>query len=70
VPGQQPRDNAAAHRAVAWAGAVFAGIGVIGLFLAPSAYVLWVCLIAFGTATIPRVLLTRLRAYRRRHDLR
>lgn len=68
MPGQQPLDNAAAHQAVAWAGVLFAGIGLIGLYLAPSAYALWVCLIVFGTATIPRVLLTRLRSYRRRRN--
>jgi Flp pilus assembly protein TadB len=57
--------QAAVRRMLAWLGAATAVVGVIGLLLAPSAYLVWVFMIAFGVATVPRWLTTQSR--KRRH---
>lgn len=61
----RPHREAAVQRVLAWLGAATAVVGLIGLLLVPSAYVLWVFLIAFGVATVPRWLITQAR--KRRH---
>jgi hypothetical protein len=53
------------QRLVAWAGAVLAVVGVIGIVLARSLLVLWVFLIAFGVAKLPRTIYDRVRGRRR-----
>ena len=36
-----------------WAGAVLVAVGVIGLYLAPGALLVWVVLIVFGVTAVP-----------------
>jgi hypothetical protein len=55
------RWNTPAHRAVAVVGWVLIVIGVLGLIVYPSLLVLWVAMIAFGIAPLPRTLIERLR---------
>ena len=50
----RPHREAAVRRVLAWLGAATAVVGIIGLLLVPSAYVVWVFLIAFGVATQSR----------------
>jgi fatty acid desaturase len=45
-----------ASRAVAWVGVAFIAIGLVGVAVLPRLYVLWVALIFFGGATIPRAI--------------
>ena len=49
--------DAPASRVVAWAGLAFAVVGVVGLGVLPRLFILWVALITFGVATIPRALM-------------
>jgi hypothetical protein len=53
------------QRLVAWAGAVLAVVGVIGIVLDRSLLVLWVFLIAFGVAKLPKTIYDRVRGRRR-----
>jgi cyanate permease len=53
-------------RLIAWWAAVLAFVGVVGLFVRPDLVLLWVFLIAFGVAPLPRYALTRLREFRAR----
>jgi hypothetical protein len=55
------RRDTGAHRAVAAIGWLLAAIGVVGLIAYPSLLVLWVAMIAFGVAAVPRALIERLR---------
>jgi hypothetical protein len=41
-------DEADLRRAIAWAGAVLTAVGVVGLFVRPNLYVVWVFLIVFA----------------------
>jgi hypothetical protein len=43
-----PGDEADLRRAIAWAGAVLTAVGVVGLFVRPNLYVVWVFLIVFA----------------------
>ncbi len=48
-------------RLVAWLGAVLALAGVIGLIFDRSLLVLWVFMIAFGIAKLPKAIYDRIR---------
>jgi Mg2+/citrate symporter len=48
-------------RLVAWLGAVLALAGVIGLIVDRSLLVLWVFMIAFGIAKLPKAIYDRIR---------
>jgi Flp pilus assembly protein TadB len=61
----RPHREAAVRGVLAWLGAATTVLGLVGLLLVPSAYVVWVFLIAFGVATVPRWLITQAR--KRRH---
>ena len=54
-----------AHRAIAFGGWVFIGVGLLGLGLWPRAFIVWVALIAFGVAALPRALIEWWRDRRR-----
>ena len=49
------------RRLVAWLGAVLAVAGVIGLVFDRSLLVLWVFMIAFGVAKLPKAVYDRIR---------
>jgi cyanate permease len=53
-----------AHRAINIAGWVFVVVGILGLIFWPSVMILWVFLIAFGVAALPRALIERWRSGR------
>ena len=53
------------QRALDLIGWVFAAIGLLGLILRPGLYLVWVFMIVFGFATLPRTLLQWIRARRR-----
>ena len=55
------RRDMPAHRAVAAVGWLLAAVGVVGLIVKPDLLILWVALIAFGVAPIPRALIERFR---------
>ena len=55
------RRDTPAHRAVAAIGWLLAAVGVVGLIVKPDLLILWVALIAFGVAPIPRALIERFR---------
>lgn len=55
------RRDTQAHRVVALIGWVLATVGVIGLVVSPSLLVVWVVMIAFGVAAIPRAIVERWR---------
>ena len=59
------RRDTPAHRAVAVLGWVLVAVGVVGLIVYRDPVVLWVFMIAFGVAAVPRALLERLRDRRR-----
>jgi cyanate permease len=44
-------------RAIAWAGVGTSALGVVGLIFLPELLLVWVILIGFGAATIPRAVL-------------
>ena len=46
-----------ASRAIAGAGGLFVVVGLVGIIVWPTGFVLWVILIASGVAAIPRVLI-------------
>jgi hypothetical protein len=54
-----------ASRAIAWAGVAFATLGVVGLIVVPGLPLVWVILIGFGAATVPRACLEWWRERRR-----
>lgn len=54
-----------ARRVIAWAGWLLAGVGVLGLILAPGLVFLWAFFIAFGLAKLPQIVLAKLMAFRR-----
>jgi hypothetical protein len=54
-----------ASRAVAWCGVALEVVGIAGLLLLPSFLVLWIALIAFGAATVPRAVIEWLRERRK-----
>ena len=58
LPERRPGREADLGRAIAWPGAILAAAGVLGLVIRPDLYILWVFLIAFGTATLPRIALS------------
>jgi hypothetical protein len=55
------RRDTPAHRAIALIGWVLAAVGVIGLLVYPQLLILWVFMIAFGVAAIPRAIIERWR---------
>jgi hypothetical protein len=50
------RYDTPAHRAIAIAGWAFVVVGLVGLILIPRLYVVWVFMIAFGVAALPRAI--------------
>jgi hypothetical protein len=50
----RPARDTPAHRAIALAGWVFAVAGLVGIIVYPRALLVWVFLIFFGLAAIPR----------------
>jgi cyanate permease len=58
--------DTAASRAIAWAGVATSVLGIVGLIFVPGLLLVWVILIGFGAATIPRAALEWLRERRRR----
>jgi hypothetical protein len=46
-----------AHRAIAGARGLFALVGLVGIIVCATGFVLWVILIASGVAAVPRVLI-------------
>ena len=61
----RPTRDTRAHRAIALAGWVFAVVGLVGVIVYPRAMLLWVLLIFFGIASIPRALVEWWRDRRR-----
>lgn len=59
-----PKRDTPAHRAIATTGWVLAALGLAGLIVWPDLIVVWVFMIAFGVAALPRALLEWLRARR------
>jgi cyanate permease len=59
------RRDTPAHEAVAFAGWLFVVLGLVGLIFWRELYVLWVLVIGFGVAALPRALFERLRTRRR-----
>jgi hypothetical protein len=60
----EPANDAAIERRqriVAWVGAVLAAVGVVGILLDRSLLVLWVFMIAFGVAKLPKAVYDRIR---------
>lgn len=57
-------DNGQLRRAIAWAGAAFVAVAVLGFLVVPSLVLLWAFLFFFGVATVPRWLLERYREWR------
>ncbi len=57
-----PKCDTAAHRAIATAGWILAAVGLAGLIVWPGLIVVWVFMIFFGAAKLPRALLEWLRA--------
>ena len=55
------RRDTRAHGTVAALGWMLAGIGVVGLIAYRTLLVVWVAMIAFGVAAIPRALIEWLR---------
>jgi hypothetical protein len=54
-----------ASRMVAWAGVALVVVGIAGLLVLPKLLLLWVILIAFGAATVPRAIVEWLSERRR-----
>lgn len=52
----EPPDDADLRRAIAWAGAVFVAVAIVGFVPLPSLAFLWAFLF-FGVATVPRWIL-------------
>lgn len=50
--GASQSDNAALA-VTGWAGALLVAVGVIGLYFAPGALLVWVVLIVFGVTSVP-----------------
>jgi hypothetical protein len=61
----RPTRETPAHRAIALAGWVLAVVGLVGVIVYPRAVLLWVFLIFFGIASIPRAFLEWWRERRR-----
>lgn len=59
-------DDAELRRAIAWVGATFVAVAIVGFALAPSLALLWAFLFFFGVATVPRWLLDHYREWRQR----
>jgi hypothetical protein len=55
-----------AHRAIALAGWIFVVIGLVGLLVVTRLYVVWVAMIFFGVAALPRARTAWLRDGRNR----
>lgn len=53
----EPPDDADLRRAIAWAGAVFVAVAIVGFVPLPSLAFLWAFLFFFGVATVPRWIL-------------
>jgi cyanate permease len=48
-----PRSDNAALAVSGWAGALLVAVGVIGLYFAPGALLVWVVLMVFGVTAVP-----------------
>jgi len=65
MPNRSANDGAAARRAAAWGGATLAAAGVIGLLVLPSFAIIWVVLLFFAVAVVPRLVFDWLAERRR-----
>jgi hypothetical protein len=65
---QAPPFDASTLRVAAWAGAVLAAIGLLGLIYAPSMLVIWITLLVFAVAAVPQTLFATRRGQRRERE--
>jgi Flp pilus assembly protein TadB len=49
--------DAELRRAIAWGGAAFVAVAILGFALVPSLAIVWAVLFIFGVATVPQWLL-------------
>ncbi len=68
--GRQAPVDASTLRAAAWAGAVLAAIGLLGLFYAPSMRLVWIAMLVFAVAAVPQALFAVRLERRRERDRR
>lgn len=54
-PSKAPRHEATTV-AAAWAGALLAAIGTLGLLFAPSLKIVWIVLLVFAIAAVPQAI--------------
>ncbi len=65
----RPSRDTSAHRAIALTGWGFAVVGLIGIIVYPRALIVWVFLIFFAIAAIPRAVMEWWRDRRARGSL-
>jgi hypothetical protein len=64
MTGRNDYDDPALRNSIAIAGALFIALGAIGFAVAPNLRFLWIVLIVFGVATIPRIIISAIHEYR------
>jgi hypothetical protein len=61
---RSPEQVAALRRRIAWVSALVAAAAAIGLIVAPDLALVWIFLLAFSLATLPRWAVDKWRKYR------
>jgi Flp pilus assembly protein TadB len=68
VTSSRDYDDAQVRQAIAWVAAAFAAVAVLGYLLYPRLVIVWMVLIVFAVAAIPRIVVSKIRETRDRRS--